>query len=217
MTAIPDSFAEEYDKLKNEISWLHAKWIIFNQLFSASEKRIDLLNESAATFFYIIQEILIGEIQVFLSKLTDPARKGRFDNLSLEKLQALLVSHGNQELAVDNRKVLDQIHLQCEPFRIWRNKRLAHLDMNTAMRAGNTPLPNITKEMIDDALALIRQFMNNIEGFYNNAEHGYEHFIMHSDGEALVVALRDGMRYEELIKDGTISFNDPTKSQWYEA
>lgn len=217
MTSIPKDIDDVYEELKTEITWLHGRWVVYRQLFAESEKRIDLLNDCASAFFYIIQDVLIGEIQISLSKLTDQARSGKFNNLSLEQLQALVDTHGDQTLAAQTRLVLDQLHSKCEPFRVWRNKRLAHLDLTTAMKSNADPLPGISRQMIEDALSLVREFMNKIEGHYRDSEVGYEHFIMHSDGEALVAMLRSGMRYEELLKEEKISYDDWHHGKWHDA
>ncbi len=217
MTVIPEAINEVYEELKTEITWLHVRWIIYRQLFAASNKRVDLLNECASAFFYIIQELLLWEVQVSLSKLTDPARSGRFDNLSLEQLQSRLGAHGDQKLAARTRSMLDELHSKSEPFRSWRNKQLAHLDLATAMKSSPDPLPEISRQMIEEALGLVRKYMNKIEEHYRDSEIGYEHFIMQSDGEALVAMLRYGLRYEELLKDRTISFDDWHYGKWYDA
>ncbi len=217
MTLIPEEINEVYEELKTEITWLHARWIIYRQLFAESDKRVDLLNECASVFFYIIQDVLLEEVLVSLCKLTDPARSRRFENLSLKQLQSRLGAHGDQKLAARTRSILDELHSKCEPFRVWRNKQLTHLDLTTAMKSSPDPLPGISRQMIEEALGLVRKYMNQIEGHYRNSEIGYEHFIMRSDGEALVAMLRYGLRYEELLKDRTISFDDWHHGEWYDA
>ena len=147
-SAIPSSVEEVYAVLKTEVTWLHGRWICYRQLFAESERRIDLLNECASTFFFIIQDVLLDEVQVSLSKLTDPAKSGKFDNLSLEQLQARLEGHGAASLATANRVLLDKLHTQCAPFREWRNKKLAHLDLSTSMKATTNPLPGVSRRMI---------------------------------------------------------------------
>ena len=217
MPIIPERINEVYEELKTEITWLHGRWIIYRQLFAESEKRIDLLNECASTFFYILQDLLLGEVQVSLSKLDDPAKSGKFDNLSLEQLQARIELHGEKSLEAKTRSILAKIHLKCRPFRAWRNKRLAHLDLTTAMKSSPDPLPGISRQMIEDALADVRMFMNTIEMHYNDSEYGYEHFIMNSDGEALIAILRFGLRYEELEKERKISYDDWHHGKWHDA
>lgn len=88
MKTIPIPVAEVYEELKNEVTWLHGRWIIYGQLFGKSERRIEMLNDCASAFFFIVQNVLLGEVQVALSKLTDPATTGKHENLSLEQLQS---------------------------------------------------------------------------------------------------------------------------------
>src|SRR5205814_2375279 len=115
-----------------------------------------------STFFFIIQDVLIDEVQVSLSKLTDPAKTGKHENLSLEQLQTRLDNHADATLAASNRKILDVLHSQCAPFREWRNKNLAHIDLLTAMKAAPNPLPGVSRQMIEDALASVRDYLNAI-------------------------------------------------------
>lgn len=217
MILLPTEINEVYEELKTEVTWVHGRWIVYRQLFAASEKRIDLLNECASAFFYIIQDVLLGEVQVSLSKLTDPAQSGKYKNLSLEQLQERLNTHADPGLAKQTRLILDRLHTRCGPFKAWRNKKIAHFDLSTAMKSGQNPLPGISRNMIEEALELVREFMNKIEGHYMDSEMGYEDFIMSSDGEALVSMLKYGMRYMELLKDGTVSYDDWRQGEWRDA
>jgi len=217
MSQIPTGIDEVFKELKTEITWLHARWIIYRQLFAHSEKRIGLLNDCASAFFYIIQDVLFGELQVILSKLTDTARSGKHDNLSLEQLQERVEAHGDKNLASTLRNLLDDLHMKSRPFRLHRNKRLAHLDLTTAMQSSLNPLPGISRQMIEDALEVIREYMNAIERYYTQSETGYEHFIMHSDADALVSILKYGLRHDELLRQQKISWDDFENTEWKDA
>lgn len=214
MPFIPPQVASVYNALSKEVTWLHGRWICYRQLFAESERRIEMLNECASTFFFFIQDVLIGEVQVCLSKLTDPAKTGRHDNLSLEQLQLRLEQYGDTKLAKSNRITLDSLLREAAPFRAWRNKQLAHLDLLTAMKATPNPLPDVSRQMIEDSLSLVRQYLNTIEHHYNDSEIGYEHFIMSSDGDALLATIRNGLRYEELLVGRKIPYDDWRKGKW---
>ena len=54
MNSLPTTIEELFEELRNEINWLHAKWIIYRELFDHSEERVDLLNECASAFFCMI-------------------------------------------------------------------------------------------------------------------------------------------------------------------
>ncbi len=219
MNNIPSNISEVFEKLKIEVTWLHVWWIIYRQLFVHSEKRIDLLNECASTFFYVIQEMLINEVQVSICKLTDSACTGRYENLSFEELQRRVEDQGEIQLSTGLRKLLDELYDKSQDFRTWRNKRLTHLDLNTAMQKSNTnALPGISRQMIEDALRLLRNYMNTIEVYYCNRETDYDNFLMsYSDGEALVSMLKFGIRYEELLKEHKLAFDDFEQGQWKDA
>jgi len=63
-------FVEEvYEFLKKEITWLHARWIIFEQLYNKSPLRLDLLNESAPSFFHLLQLMLLNGTGVRILRL----------------------------------------------------------------------------------------------------------------------------------------------------
>lgn len=217
MGQIPKEVEEIYEELKVEITWLHGRWIIYRQLFAQSEKRIKLLNECAATFFFIIQDVLIGEVQISLSKLTDPARSHKYDNLSLEQLQLRIERNCDANFSTGQRDILDQIQRLCSPFRERRNKKLAHLDLNTARMAESYPLPGVSREMIGDALSMIRTYMNEIEARFHNSEFAYDMFSMRSDGEALVSMLKLGLRYEEIRNERCLSLSDWSQGEWHDA
>lgn len=217
MNSIPPEINEVFEELKSEITWLHGRWVVYRQLFAESQKRFDLLNASASSFFFLLQYVLLSDVQITLSKLTDPAKTGKFENLSLKQVQERLEAHADAALAVRVRSILDQLHEKCEPFRLWRNKRLAHADLTTAMKSSPNPLPGISRSMIEAALELIRMYMNEIELYYFNSKTSYEHFIMSTDGDTLVTILRYGMHYKELLKDGSVSFDDWNNSKWRDA
>ena len=177
MAPMPATVDEVFQELNTEITWLHARWIMYRQLFAHSLQRIDLLNECASTFFYTIQDVLLGDVQIALSKLTDPPTTFGHDNLSLEQLQRRVEAHGEAGLQPTLRQILDDLNQKCLPFRTWRNRRLAHLDLTTAMRSTLNPLPDISRQMIEEALELVRKYMNTIQTFYLQSETAYAHFI----------------------------------------
>jgi hypothetical protein len=71
--------------------------------------------------------------------------------------------------------------------------------------------------MIEDALGTVRRYLNAVELHYNDSEWGYEHFIMNSDGETLIATLRAGLRYEELVRDEKVPYDDWRQSKWHDA
>jgi hypothetical protein len=214
---VPFEFVDIFDKLRTEIVWLHVRWLTYRDLFAESPQRVALLTESAGLFFFILHDLFIDEIQICLSKLTDPAKIRKYENLSLECLQAKLDQFGDPKLATKCRTLLDTIHDQCQVFRVRRDKTLAHLDLQTAMKQLSTPLPGVSRQMISDALKSTRDYMNLVDLHYNESEMAYEHFIGHDGAPSLLATLRAGLRYDELIKTRVLPPDDWQKGQWNNA
>ncbi len=210
MSEMPESIEDIFDELKNEIFWLHAQWKIYRQIFAHNNKRIDLLNKTAKDFFLVIHAVLLNEIQISLGKLTDPARTGKYENLSLAQLQERIEALGDQEISSQLNEILAKIcgdlnsrdkPGKCEAIRIRRNKRLVHFDLNTSLQLDADPLPGVSRQMIEDALSLVRKYMNTIGIHYSQTETNYQNPIMWgTDGDALVALLKDGLDFSELPK-----------------
>jgi len=214
---VPSEFVDIFDELRAEIVWLHARWLTYRDLYAESPQRVALLNKSAGLFFYIIQDLFLDELQICLSKLTDPARTGKHENLSLECLQAKLDQFGDPKVATKCRTLLDAIQDQCQIFRVRRHKTLAHLDLRTALKQLPAPLPGVSRQMISDALKSTRDYMNLIDLHYNHSEMAYEHFIGHEGAPSLLATLRAGLRYDELIKTRALPQDDWQQGQWSNA
>jgi hypothetical protein len=218
MSDMPESTKDVFNELKNEILWLHARWKIYRQLFAHSARRVDLLNRSARVFFIIVHATLLDEIQISFGKLTDPARTGKHENLSLDQLQERVEGLDDTDFSARLRKMLDGIHDKCRVFRIRRNKRLAHFDLDTSLQLEGEPLPGVSRQMIEDALSLIRKYMNTIGIHYIQTETGYERVTMSgNDGDALVAWLKDGLDFSDLARKLKKGRTELRSGKWNDA
>lgn len=181
--SIPESLQKLYEILKEEVLWLNSEWKIFCQLFAFSEERIKFLAEMAPNFFGIIQEVLRDEIFISLCRLTDPPMTGNKENLSLARLVEQIGEFDKSEF---HSNTLEEIKSHCEPFRDWRNRKIAHKDLPTTLEYHPDPLPGISKKMIDEALRMICDLLNNISEKLWDFETDYEHIFMEDNGETII-------------------------------
>jgi hypothetical protein len=202
MSEIPGPIKEVFGQLKSEITSLHARWKIYRQLFAHSDERSRLLNKTAPTFFFFIHEVLIDHIQLSIGKLTDSAHTGDKENLSLHRLHEQVEKLDDADLSSKLKEILVDLCGQrspkksgkCEIIRTRRNKRIAHFDLNTSIQHGSDPLPGVSRQMIEDVLALLRQYMNTIQGHYCNNAYLYNGpAVAPHDTETLVALLEDGL------------------------
>jgi hypothetical protein len=122
---------------------------------------------------------------------------------------------GEKKLYSNLCKSLSHFRKKCEAFRVHRNKRIAHFDFDTFTNGQSKPLPGVSRAMVEDALKELRFFMNLVDKFYKDTEMGYEYVLMSGDGEALIAILKQGLRYEELLRAGKIDFMDLQRSKFH--
>lgn len=211
MSQLPSTIKKLFEEIQNEVLGLHEVWQIYRQLFAHSAQRIDLLNESASTFFYIIQEALNDDVQLRLSKLMDPSEISGHRNMSLK---ALLEAIDDQSLRPTMELILLELEEITKSIRIRRNKEIVHIDYRTRIKC--IPIPGVSRLLVENVLELLRKFCNEFEGFYMNSETGYE-VITTDDGDHLVSYLKYGLRYAELLNSREIDRSDVKLSKWFEA
>lgn len=227
---IPESIEGIFDAIKREVLWLHAAQTVYRQLFAHSSKRIDLLNKCAPIAFYVFEELLLTEIQMSITRLTDPARTSGRDNLTLDQLHERIRDLGDDRLSCQILPILLDLRgvrsTSSEPFqpgicqaiRTHRNKRLAHFDLQTAMQQGANLEP-VSLDQIEESMALVRKYMNTIEQHYTESDTDYEQILGMSmkDGDALVFFLKDGLDFGELAKKLNKRRNELRSGRWSDA
>ena len=214
-TGMPGPVAELWMVLYRETVWLHGRWIMYRQLFGTSQERIDVLNQSAGTFFQVLSQTLLHEVQLSLSKLGDPAEsRGRKQNLTLRALQqAIATSTQLPRLSTEIAAHMDAFDAACEQVRVRRNTWIAHFDRQTMLESVVTPLEGPSRSEIELALSALRDVMNSIEFHFSGATTAYELFAMTADGDALLSALMQGIRYKQLVKEKVIAHDDLRNSR----
>jgi len=213
---IPSGVRDLYQSIDHEVTWIHAKWIVYRQIFAASEEGIELLNRSAPFFFGIVQQTFFEDTLLGISRLADPAKSMGKENRSLAQIISKFDKLGHQKLSTELKNDLNIINKCCKPFRKWRNKKIAHSDLNTALKVGPDPLPGISRAKIEEALKEIRNFMNRINGHFIETHKAYEHFITHSGGDVLLGKLKIAEEVENHNREkhlGLINHNKDDKTE----
>ncbi|QOY22207.1 hypothetical protein FYK61_12880 [Xanthomonas citri] len=198
-----------------EVAWLHGRWAIYRQLFGTSETRVDVLNRSAGTFAHMLQDVLLDDVQLGLAKLGDPAttriRGAVVENLTLFNLCQSVTASG--ALVAELPPLLAAYNNACAKARDRRNKRIAHFDLKTMLKA-KASLRGPSREEIEVALEALRSVMNCIALHFTGTQTVYELIVLDNDGDSLIATLTRGLRYRELVEDGAIPHGDLRSSSW---
>jgi hypothetical protein len=192
--AMGEDLGQVYYDLFRELVWLHYKWEQYCELFGKDQQRVELLNKVAPRFFGYLQHTLFDDIQLHLARLTDPPQtgSGKNQNLTMRRFTQLIA---DPKFKSEVEKLLEEVEQKCEFARQWRNKVLAHLDVNT--RAKPQLLPPRTRKQVKDALEAMRHLMNSIAKHYGLAEFFYEMIPKVGDAATLVHRLEKCLQKEK--------------------
>jgi len=202
----PPTIRQLWSGLDAEVTQLHARWIMYRQLYGTSKERVDLLNASAGSFFAALQDMWLHEVQLCLSKLDDPATSRFGANMTLKALHEGLVDAGEESAATKLHACVPQFTEACKKIRHRRNKWIAHYDRKTML--GEDPRMSASRAEVEAALEALRNAMNALRIHYSGNGCAYEHVSLQSDGDALIHCLKQGMRYGELVDAGTVPWSD---------
>lgn len=153
------------EDLARECDWLRHKWMEFEELYSRGPERIELLNQVAPNFFYVVHQLFFVDAMLHLCRMTDPPRASNKDqspNLTILAVAELIPDEFLRETV---RIAAEEARKKCEFARPWRSKKLAHSDMN-AFRDEARSLPLAEANMVEAAIAAIRDVLTTIEKHY---------------------------------------------------
>lgn len=140
--------------------------------------------------FVLLQTLVIETTYLTLSRLTDPESTGGHQNLSIRNLLGKIEANLNDKLLKDLRSKLGKLEAMSRNLRKHRNKRIAHLDLDHAIKVKS--LPSVTYGDLGDALELVRSIMQDIWLALFDASVWYDpHIAYGCDGEYLLRILRD--------------------------
>jgi HEPN superfamily AbiU2-like protein len=210
---LPETLRPTWEALYNEVVAVHARWMIYRQLFAQSEERIGILNACAANFFYFIHETLLNDVQLTLSKLADPATTSGRTNATLQRLVNEIMALNEPTLTDKLSKLLAEYIASCQLMKIRRNKQIAHYDHATLpQQYGSSPADVLgpSRQEIEDALAALRRFMEHAEVYFTSSSTAYQEVISQSDAEALMSVLQRGCAIKNFRKPA--SFRGMTRN-----
>jgi hypothetical protein len=195
MAVMGDLLGSQFDALWQQLVLVKSKWNEFLALFGTNEKRIELLNASAPHFFGLLQTIMWEDIVLHMARLTDPPNTfGRRDraNLTVRALPELIDSIARRD---EISQQLERAIQATEFARDWRNRHIAHRDLDLALERNAEPLTAATRQSVREAFEALQSVMNAVEAHYFDSETYYE--VWDSPGGALNLLhhLHHGLQY----------------------
>lgn len=214
--SLPPEVAGVYGVLFHQLAWARYRWQAYTTLFNHSQRRIDLLNESASFFFFLTQETLFDSVYLGLVRMGDPAATGKFENATLARLHKT-VEEVRGHITPAMQAMHDEIQTRTKAMRVYRDKLLAHLDLTQAINATSNasidvPLPLC--EDIEELLVLWAEYLNGVKLAFGGVPTAFEATFVDSDANALVGLMKQGHRYEALVMAEAIDIYDNPEGEW---
>ncbi len=186
------------DSLKGYITELHEEWATLKELFASGDDTVKLLNDTASALFETIYHVLIRDILLGIARLTDPLKTGNKDNLVLERISQLPEVMADPSLVSASSKILVEINALATPFRDYRNKHLAHLDLPTALKPSGEVIPGIKLQDIDAVLAAFANLFNIVDGPLRDRPVLFEYIMIMGGPKSLIRACADSRTWRSL-------------------
>jgi len=156
---MPDSNQEIHDAIKQEMNAVWAYIHAYSELFEhPDQRRMELLEETAPSFFALVQTALIECVLIRMARLMDPQESGRNNanqNLSFDRLFSSCTDASDlAEAAVQFAEVCrDWQGIKYRQLKEYRNKVQAHNDFPTIKGA-----PSLINTKLDlDDVKLIKE------------------------------------------------------------
>jgi hypothetical protein len=183
-----------YSALWQDITTTHFYWLEYVEVFGTKKERIELLNRAAPEFFRMVQDELWHMSLLHLARITDPAFSGSTKpNLSIQALSDHIT---DAKLKGDVEKAVGDALNATEFARDWRNRHIAHRDLNLVLEQSTTPLAGASRTQVNEALKALGEVLNLLEEHYLGSKTYFNLAPTHS-GIDMMYALHAGVKAQE--------------------
>lgn len=207
---------KEIVELKNDLIWTRYYVDQYKKLFLQNEKRLDLLNNTAPSFFINIERMFWNDMIISVARLMDPYEQGKNKNLSLEIL-IKIAKENNWSFESQISNLIEKAREKSKSVISHRMKQVAHRDLPTAMREITVNQVRINE--IEEALSFAEQALNVVYSNLTNSTLNWS-LISGTDVDALIDYLKMGEIYKELTEKEFDSRKDDElrrNSKYYDA
>lgn len=137
MSKMPSPVAEVHKRLVRLVITAHVRWTLAIQLFGSMD-RVKLLYDLASVLFDQVKQTMFSDVVLKLSQLTDKARMGKNENLSLHRLREVVEANEPglaAKLQLDS--MIQSMETVCTSIREMRNRTIAHRGLGSESGGGS--------------------------------------------------------------------------------
>jgi hypothetical protein len=187
-----------YSALWQEVAWIHSKWAQYVALFGTKPERVELLNKAAPAFFRLVQDTLWENVILHIARLTDSPQSVGKPNLSIKRVPALVT---DSALKARIEALVTFCVSSAEFSRDWRNRHLAHRDLQRATADVADPLLPASRAKVKGVLANFCDLLNALSQHYLDSTSFFDVSGTPGDAEELLYVLDDGLKMDAARKE----------------
>ncbi len=190
-----EELGKRFHALWEEVVELHVHWGEYVDLFGVSSERVELLNQSASGFFARLDGIMWERTILHIIRLVDNPKHSKQSRLTLSALPDL-VDCGIQKVV---RQHLEEVRKNVGFCRDWRDRLLAHRDLDLAVEQGAKPLKLRSRKNVEEMLSSISEMLNVIAEYYTQSSLSFK-LTRYTGAERLLRVLHLGLMMEQRRK-----------------
>jgi len=197
--------------LWQEVASLHMKWEEYVALFGTNPERVETLNRTAPKYFRMLQDVLFEETLLHIARLTDVSRIAGRENLTIQRLPNMVQDEETKKAVKEGVEAA----LEASAFaRDWRNRRIAHHDLDLAIREPAKPLAEASRRQVNEALAAIAKVLNVIDARFRGSGTYFKVGYGPGGAASLLYVIESGLKAneqdEERLAQGEFIVEAPT-------
>jgi hypothetical protein len=184
--ALGRDYGSAYHHTCQQLWWVASYWDRYEALFGTRE-RVELLNESSGNFWFSTQKMLFDYVLLGVCRLTDPPNFGKKQNLTVRRLYDLEPGRYKAEL----RKLVERAESRAAFARDWRNRRIAHNDLEYTTSTA-TRLAQATRDRVRDSINAIHDVLRWVTIRNFDSDMSYLP-LGEDDANELMIVIDDGL------------------------
>src|SRR4051794_18120301 len=192
MGSMPTAMGGVFQGFFQEYSIVRAKWRLYERLF-ATPGSIELLNRHGAHAFGLIEDLLIKDVILCITRMMNPSRASWGDPANLASLLIDLAAYKQMALVKRLTAIRDRVGPMADGLRRWRDEHLARNNYAAyvGMKADVEALPSGHRKMIGDLLAAMGEVLAELRAHYSGVAELPEDAARPGDFDELLGHLRE--------------------------
>lgn len=144
----------------DQVVQLRVRWKIYCQLFDSGPANIELLNKSGSLVFSLFQKLILDDVIMSLSRLTDPKESCGNENASILNLVEKAKECLSETACAGVKDSIKELDKHVLKFRKHRHKRLAHADLNHKL--DKSALASINHDELEKAMKTLQEIFTKV-------------------------------------------------------